>query len=185
MGAAKKWYTSPLCPDSQHSNLGPWNGSFLWAFHPAPAQFSKGCISWFSLLDWQWVQVPPPHPQGWYNFEGNQVHIACIINAPHPQQFMEHYVNLCDCLFPLHPQLWLRNNSTVLMRSWFLCHLSSFYPPDITGQSMHAGGMVLRCVQKIHSKECHCASHAHTQVITTLFMWALTCWTFSFLFPFI
>jgi hypothetical protein len=73
-------------------------------------------------------------------FEGNRIHIARIINAPHPRPVMERYILSRDCLFPLHPQLWLRANGRSPTRSWFLHRLKCYCPPDIAGQSMHAGG---------------------------------------------
>ena len=47
------------------------------------------------------------------NFEGNQVHITCIINMPDPQLFMMCFVASCDFLFLPYPHLWLYSNSTV------------------------------------------------------------------------
>ena len=73
-------------------------------------------------------------------FEGNRVHIARIINAPDPRPVMERYILSRDCLFPLHPQLWLRANGRSPTRSWFLHRLKCYCPPDIAGQSMRAGG---------------------------------------------
>ena len=47
-------------------------------------------------------------------FEGNRVHIAHIINAPDPHPIMARYALSHDCLFPLHPQLWLCSNGSML-----------------------------------------------------------------------
>jgi hypothetical protein len=73
-------------------------------------------------------------------FEGNKVHIAKIINAPDPTEIMTRYTRFRDNLFPLHPQLWLRSNGSSPTRSWFLDRLRQFCPPEISGQSMRAGG---------------------------------------------
>jgi len=70
----------------------------------------------------------------------NRVHIAKIIDAPDPQPIMMRYVLLRDRLFPLHPQLWLRATGSSPTRSWFLCRLKQFCPPEITGQSIRVGG---------------------------------------------
>jgi len=43
-------------------------------------------------------------------FEGNRVHVAQIIGAPNPQPIMKRYLSSRDILFPLHPQLWLRDS---------------------------------------------------------------------------
>jgi hypothetical protein len=73
-------------------------------------------------------------------FEGNRVHIAQIIGAPDPKPIMVSYICLHDRLFPLHPQLWLRENGISPTRSWFLHRLGKYCPTDIAGQSMRAGG---------------------------------------------
>jgi hypothetical protein len=73
-------------------------------------------------------------------FEGNRVHIAQIIGAPNPQPIMERYLCSRDRLFPLHPQLWLRDNGTSPNRSWFLHRLRQYCSPEIAGQSIRAGG---------------------------------------------
>lgn len=73
-------------------------------------------------------------------FEGNRVHIAQIIGAPNPQPIMKRYLSSRDMLFPLHPQLWLRDNGTSPTRAWFLHRLRQYCPPEIAGQSIRAGG---------------------------------------------
>jgi hypothetical protein len=73
-------------------------------------------------------------------FEGNRVHIARIIDAPDPHAIMSRYIYSRDRLFPLHPQLWLRVDGSSPTRSWFLQRLHHFCPPEISGQSMRAGG---------------------------------------------
>jgi hypothetical protein len=69
-------------------------------------------------------------------FEGNQVHIAHIIGSPNPKPIMAKYICSRDQLFPLHPQLWLRENGLSPTRSWFLRRLKQYCPADVTGQSM-------------------------------------------------
>jgi hypothetical protein len=73
-------------------------------------------------------------------FEGNRVHVAQIIGAPNPQPIMKRYLSSRDMLFPLHPQLWLRDKGTSPTRSWFLHRLRQYCPPEIAGQSIRAGG---------------------------------------------
>ena len=97
---------------------------------------SRSSLSW---VDNVYEFLLPAHKVD-TTFKGNRAHIACIINAPNPQSFMKCFIMSCNCLFPLHPQLWLHSNGTVLMCSWFLHRLSAFCPPNITGQSIRAGG---------------------------------------------
>jgi hypothetical protein len=73
-------------------------------------------------------------------FEGNRVHISQIIGTPDPQLIMRRYICSRDQLFPLHPQLWLRNDGSSPTRSWFLHRLRQYCPSDIGGQSIRAGG---------------------------------------------
>ena len=97
---------------------------------------SHSSLSW---VDNEHEFLLPAHKAN-TTFKGNRVHIACIINAPDPQPFMKHFTTSHNRLFPLHPQLWLRNNGTVPTHPWFLHRLSAYCPPDIAGQSMPAGG---------------------------------------------
>jgi hypothetical protein len=53
---------------------------------------------------------------------------------------MQSYITSRDHLFPLHADLWLLENTCVPTRSWFIHCLQVFFPPDIAGQSLHAGG---------------------------------------------
>ena len=73
-------------------------------------------------------------------FKGNRVHIARIIDAPDPRPIMLRYIYSRDSLFPLHLQLWLRADGSSPTRSWFMLHLHQFCPPEISGQSLRAGG---------------------------------------------
>jgi hypothetical protein len=53
---------------------------------------------------------------------------------------MQRYIDSRDALFPFHPQLWLKADGTIPLRSWFITRLHHYFGPDIAGQSMHAGG---------------------------------------------
>jgi hypothetical protein len=73
-------------------------------------------------------------------FEGNRILIKKIVGAPDPLPLMQSYVTSRDRLFPLHAELWLLANGSVTARSWFIRRLRVFFPPDIAGQSLRAGG---------------------------------------------
>jgi hypothetical protein len=73
-------------------------------------------------------------------FEGNHIIIKKIIGAPDPLPIMKSYITSRDRLFPLHAELWLLANGSVPTRAWFIHHLQAFFPSDIAGQSLCAGG---------------------------------------------
>jgi hypothetical protein len=53
---------------------------------------------------------------------------------------MQCYIDSRDAIFPFHPQLWLKADGTIQLRSWFITCLHHYFGPDIAGQSMRAGG---------------------------------------------
>jgi hypothetical protein len=72
-------------------------------------------------------------------FEGNRI-IIRNLTSPNPHSPFVTYLKSRDSLFPHRTELWLRQNGSVPTRTWFLRRLHSFFPNDIAGQSMHAGG---------------------------------------------
>jgi hypothetical protein len=73
-------------------------------------------------------------------FEGNRIVVRQISGAPDPLPIMKRYIDSRDARFPFHPQLWLRADGTIPLRSWFITRLHHYFGPDIAGQSMRAGG---------------------------------------------
>jgi len=73
-------------------------------------------------------------------FEGNTIIIQKISLPSNPHNFFLLYLISQDHLHPLKPELWLHKSGIVLTHSWFIKKLQCFFPSDITGQSMHAGG---------------------------------------------
>ncbi|KAG2754246.1 hypothetical protein P692DRAFT_20692316, partial [Suillus brevipes Sb2] len=73
-------------------------------------------------------------------FEGNHVFIQRSLDALDPLSFFRRYLSARDGRFPLHPLLWLRADGTSPTRRWFMQRLRAFFPPDISGHSMRAGG---------------------------------------------
>ena len=53
------------------------------------------------------------------------------------------YLASRDKLFPFSSPLWLREDGTIPMRSFFIKHLHSFFEKDVAGQSLHAGGATI------------------------------------------
>jgi hypothetical protein len=73
-------------------------------------------------------------------FEGNHIIVKKNVGAPDPLPIMKSYISSRNRLFPLHAELWLLANGSVPTRSWFIHRLRNFFPPDIAGQSLRAGG---------------------------------------------
>ena len=73
-------------------------------------------------------------------FEGNTV-IIKKNNLPSDLHFLFiRYLASRDSLHPIKPELWLRQSGVVPMRNWFMGCLRQFFPKNIGGQSMRAGG---------------------------------------------
>ena len=72
-------------------------------------------------------------------FEGNRV-LVLARGFPNPVTVFAHYLRLRDAAFPLHPQLWLRQDGSVPRRSWFLRRLRHYFPQDVAGHSLRSGG---------------------------------------------
>ena len=74
-------------------------------------------------------------------FEGNRIIVKrrqyCDIN---PVQLFSKYLSSRDHLFPLSSPLWLRQDSSVPTRNFFISRLRAYFGQDVAGQSMRAGG---------------------------------------------
>lgn len=94
-------------------------------------------LEWLPMAYSFWL----PRHKGDMVFEGNRIVCRRITGAPDPLPIMRRYIENRDRLFPLHPQLWLRGNGTVPLRSWWIARLRTFFKDSkIAGQSMRAGG---------------------------------------------
>jgi hypothetical protein len=72
-------------------------------------------------------------------FEGNRI-IVRSQTLPDPREPFVAYLKSRDSLFPHRAELWLRENGSVPTRAWFLTRLQSYFPDDIAGHSIRAGG---------------------------------------------
>ena len=72
-------------------------------------------------------------------FKGNRFVVKKMIGAPDPHPIMQSYTKSCDKLFSFHPQLWLKSNGTIPLRSWFIKSLQRYFSAHIAGQSLQAG----------------------------------------------
>ena len=73
-------------------------------------------------------------------FKGNHIVIKKITGAPDPHPIMAQYIKSCDALFTFHPQLWLKANGSIPIRSWFIKCLHHYFTTQIAGQSLRASG---------------------------------------------
>ena len=75
-------------------------------------------------------------------FEGNTIIIQKDTEYPQndPHKIFTRYMSSRDSLHPFKPELWLRQSGKVPTRSWFMRQLRKFFPKNIGGASMRAGG---------------------------------------------
>ncbi|CAL1712292.1 unnamed protein product [Somion occarium] len=73
-------------------------------------------------------------------FEGNCILLLHNTNAVNVYNIFLRYLRARDTLFPQRPELWIRANGSVPVRSWFIRFLRNFFPRDIAGHSMRSGG---------------------------------------------
>jgi hypothetical protein len=81
----------------------------------------------------------PTHKSDRY-FEGDRILIQKSSSGPNALAAMTAYVKSRDRRCPLHPHLWLTSDGSIPTRSWFLLRLKRFFPSNIAGHSMRAGG---------------------------------------------
>ena len=72
-------------------------------------------------------------------FEGNRL-IIQNNTTPDPLTPFLTYLQSRDSLFPHRAELWLRENGSIPTRGWFLEKLRCYFPCDMAGQSIRAGG---------------------------------------------
>lgn len=81
-----------------------------------------------------------PSHKGDAFFEGNTIIIQRLPTDTDPMRAFIAYLKKRDQKFPFNPELWLRNSGSVPTRAWFMLRLRRFFPAEIAGQSMRAGG---------------------------------------------
>jgi hypothetical protein len=73
-------------------------------------------------------------------FEGNQLFIQQTDPPMDAYQPLLRYLQSRNRLFPGHPVLWLRADSSIPTRQWFISCLRVLFPADVAGQSLRSGG---------------------------------------------
>ena len=73
-------------------------------------------------------------------FEGNKIIIPAHRFGIHPIHIFLRYIASRDSIHPIASPLWLTEAGRVPTRSFFITRLRTFFPPNVAGQSMRAGG---------------------------------------------
>ncbi|KAG1886336.1 uncharacterized protein F5891DRAFT_924561, partial [Suillus fuscotomentosus] len=73
-------------------------------------------------------------------YEGNRVVVQRSFVGSDPFVLFTWYLLSRDSRFPLHPYLWVRWNGKSPTRSWFVRKMRAFFPKNVCGHSMRAGG---------------------------------------------
>ena len=93
------------------------------------------------------------------HFEGTKVVIQHSPIEPDPFDTFACYLCSHDARFPLHSQLWLRSDGSMLVHSWFLCRLHAFFPHSIGGHSLRAGGATSLAAAEVPSSQIQAIGH--------------------------
>ena len=83
-------------------------------------------------------------------YEGNLVIIEQTALPTSPHTFFKSHLTSRDHFHLLKPELWLHESGIVPTRSWFIKWLCWFFPSDIAGQSMRAGGATSLAEAGVH-----------------------------------
>lgn len=73
-------------------------------------------------------------------FEGSRILVQRTHILPDPRAAFVAYLTQRDATFPCNPALWIRADGSIPVRRWFMRRLRAFFPADISGHSMRAGG---------------------------------------------
>lgn len=76
-------------------------------------------------------------------FEGNKIVVMKDQIRLDPLQHFKAYISSRDHLFPLASPLWLTQSGDIPTHDFFITRLHNFFSPNISGQSMRAGGATL------------------------------------------
>ena len=74
-------------------------------------------------------------------FHGSSIVIQRCTGTVDPKAFFECYLQSCDAICGILPNLWAHADGTIPARSWFLSILWSVFPKDVAGHSFHSGGV--------------------------------------------
>ncbi|TDL16581.1 hypothetical protein BD410DRAFT_700292, partial [Rickenella mellea] len=83
--------------------------------------------------------VLPAHKADRY-YEGSKLLVQHNNTKHDPYHPFLRYLLFRDKRFPANPELWLREDGSVPLRSWFLRRLGLHFPNNISGHSIRSGG---------------------------------------------
>ncbi len=125
----------------------PWHYWPLWLpknYHP-----SLGFIS-FTL---------PMHKADWF-FKGSTIMLEQHASLLDPLPVFQRYLTSCNQLFGPLPELWLKSDSCVPMRSWFISKLKKLFPEeDVSGHSLWSGGATALALASVLLNQFQLISH--------------------------
>ncbi|KAH7918236.1 hypothetical protein BV22DRAFT_1024919 [Leucogyrophana mollusca] len=115
-------------------------GELAWPNPCVLHDYNKLSLRSSATFGEDWFQFAVRDAKSNSRFEGDVIRIQRSALAPDPLSHFLSYLHAHDGRFPFHPHLWLRQNGSILTRSWFLGCLRSIFPTAISGHSMQAGG---------------------------------------------
>ncbi|RDX50226.1 hypothetical protein OH76DRAFT_1307392, partial [Lentinus brumalis] len=75
-------------------------------------------------------------------FAGDTVLVHSTVSGADPVKAFTVFLHTRDKRHPCRSELWLRYDGSVPTRGWFTRHLRRFFPADVSGHSMRAGGAI-------------------------------------------
>lgn len=115
-------------------------GELVWPDHIALRDYRKLCMRHLVIMgDDEASFLLPAHKADAF-FEGSRVLLVRTSQGPDPVAMFTLYLRRHDHLFPMRPELWIKEDGSVPARAWFIAHLRQFFPRDVAGHSLWSGG---------------------------------------------
>ncbi|TFK78970.1 hypothetical protein K466DRAFT_461601, partial [Polyporus arcularius HHB13444] len=73
-------------------------------------------------------------------FAGDSVLVHRTVSGADPVRAFQTYLTVRDVRHPCRSELWLKHDGSVPTRGWFTRRLHVFFPAEVSGHSMRAGG---------------------------------------------
>jgi hypothetical protein len=116
-------------------------GELVWPDHAALQDYRKVAMRDTANLHSDSFDFYLPGHKADRFFEGSRVLVHAQRSRDDPFAIFVRYVHSRDKLFPHHPELWLRADGHIPLRSWFMTRLRQhFLDPSIGGHSLRSGG---------------------------------------------
>ena len=115
-------------------------GEITWPDKTNLQDYRKVIMRNFVHIDPKSFQFVLPGHKADHFFEGSLIIIQSTDLADDPYRPFVSYLSQRDHRFPLHPQLWLKENGMVPTWPWFLQHLHKRFVGNVSRHSLRAGG---------------------------------------------